>query len=198
MNMRDLMTSDGRERVKPEKNEWPFVIGGILLFFVTLFLYVYKFNLFSQTIDGGSLTKISLIFASIVGVLLSYVFSKGDDNMEKFRVYASVLFMCLLSFPLYAHILNHQGDADLIMQKEVTITKNDSFIHTQLEIPGSKAKPDGYYLYFNLDGKERYLRTDTPIFIDKDENSRVNLPVRKGMLGYQIIDAKILMNEHQQ
>lgn len=196
MNLRDLMEGDGRERVKPEKNEWPFVIAGILLFFVTLFLYVYKFNIFSQTIHGSSLIKRSLILGLIVGAILSYFFSRGDDRMESFRVYAAVLFMCLLAFPLYAHLINFGSDQYATTLTEVEIIKNDSHIHSQLDIPGKKAKPDGYYLHFLLDDERMYLRTDKAIFIDKSENSIVQLPIRKGRLGYGVIDTKALLDEH--
>ncbi len=192
--MQDFL-KDGRERVKPEKNEWPFVIGGILVFFITLFLYVLKFNIFSQTIQGGKLIKISLLLGAMFGLFLAYVFSRNDVGMEKFRVYAAILFMSLLAFPLYAHLINYGSSSNNILQKEIVISENDSFIHTQLDVPESKVKPDGYYLHFELEGKPMYLRTDDPILSEQGPGTRTTLPIRNGNLGFSVIETKILINE---
>lgn len=188
MDLRKLMDGSGEERVRPEKNEWPFVIGGILFFFITMFLYVIKFNIFSQTINGGRLSLISAIIAIVIGLVLSVLLSKDADEYERWRVFATVIFLCVLSFPLYAHLINNSLASSEIHNTEVEVLKNDSYIHSQMSIPLTKINSGGYYLHFDFNGKETYLRTDEPIFADNGEGSRISLPFKKGGLGFSILD----------
>lgn len=188
MDMRKLMDGSGEERVRPEKNEWPFVIGGILFFFITLFLYVIKFNIFSQTINGGKLSLYAALIAIVVGFLLAHILSKDADGYERWRVYAIVIFLCILSFPLYAHLVNKVLAASTTQSTEVEIIKNDSYIHSQMSIPLSKINSGGYYLHFDFEGKQTYLRTDEPVFPNKDAGSMISLPLKKGGFGFAILD----------
>jgi len=188
MDMRKLMDGSGEERVRPEKNEWPFVIGGILFFFITLFLYVIKFNVFSQTINGGKLTLISVILALMVGLFLATILSKDADEYERWRVFATVIFLCVLSFPLYAHLLNYYLASSEIHSTEVEVIKNDAYVHSQMSIPLTKLKASGYYLHFDFKEKETYLRTNEPIFPNQGKGSRISLPFKKGGLGFSILD----------
>lgn len=194
MDMRKLLDGSGEERVRPEKNEWPFVIAGILFFFITLFLYIIKFNVFSQTMNGGKLFLYSAILALLVGFILGRFFSKDADEYEKWRVFATVIFLCMLSFPLYAHLLNKGLASSSIQHQDVEIIKNDSYIHSQMSIPLSKINGGGYYLHFEFNNKATYLRTDEPIYADKGQGSIISLPFKKGGLGFSILDLKQIQN----
>lgn len=192
MDMRKLMDGSGEERVRPERNEWPFVIAGVLFLFTTLFLYVLKFNVFSQTMNGGRLTLISIIIAVVIGLILGKVFAVDADGYETWRVYAIAVFLCALSFPLYSHLLNRYLASSSVYEQQVEIIKNDSFIHSQMSIPLSKINAGGYYLHFSYEGKETFLRTDDPIFADQDKGAVVSLPLKKGGLGFSILEMKQL------
>ncbi len=170
------------------------------LFIVALILFFNKKYLFDTTFDVRYLVFKSMFFGVLIGGIIAFVLSKNyTDSIEKIRLWTAWTILPLLIAPILGVNINNMTTNSTAQTQNFTFVKEEPvYLLTGKTIIGKipmntgvkPLKPAHYITTFIRNNKEEKLKSFTELFSYKDPNSNINIDVKKGFLGYEIMVLK--------
>jgi len=175
------------------KEHLPKIILGILGFFVMIVLYTNEFSWYNNTFDRNSLIVTALILGILVGLGIGYRLQKPErETIDTFQTYIAAIVIAAILMPLLLSLTNRVLSFRGIMEEPVEFVKNEGYNANRFgKIP--QENPDGYYTFVIRKGAVVRLHTKQPIYQSATKGTIVSLPIKKGLLGYDIAYAHLLM-----
>ena len=186
----------GRNRMQFTKSEYAKGILGTILLLVPVVGYVFEFKHFSNTFGIESLIVRALVFGFVMGLLGGFYFSKNlKDGLEKLQMYVAFVFLGLLVIPLLASWINRALSSNQLVYETVVLERQQVYSQSRFGQVEGKLQTDGYYVFFIKDRKLERIKTSKLLFPkDTPKGTRVDLPIRKGGLGYDYF-VEIILKE---
>jgi hypothetical protein len=170
------------------------------LFIIALILFFNKKYLFDTTFDVRYLVFESMAFGVLLGGMVAFFLAKNyKDSIEKIRLWASWLILPMLITPILAININNLSSDTSANPQTFTFVKEDpvylitgkTIVGRIPMVEGSKPlKPAHFITTFIKDGKEEKLKSFTELFVYKEPNSPIDVAVKKGILGFEIMVLK--------
>ena len=183
----DLQTPyGGRNRMKFTRHEY---FGGILGTIVLILLvvgYAFELKYFSNTFNASSMVFRALGVGFVIGLLSGFYFSKNiKEPLEKFQIIVALMFAGLIVTPLLASWIN-RGFSSNIQYEPVELQEQQAFSQSRFGQLEGKMTVDGYYLFFIKNRKLERVKAKTLLFPkDTPKGTRVEIPIKKGGLGFE-------------
>ena len=95
-----------RERVKPAKGEWPYVVLGVFLFFGSIFLFVAEVDNFTFTTRLNLFLIVFGLIGLALAIGLSLYYGKGTKGVERARLTLLFVIFITLIVPVWGHFIN--------------------------------------------------------------------------------------------
>jgi hypothetical protein len=159
-------------------------LGGIILG------YVHEVPYFSNTFDIQYLFFRALFLGALVGVLLGWYFMrKMTDATDRIPVFLLCLVVCLVIFPLKVIFINHYFAKNTPLSIKVLFEKEEPLRTSRFGVAkNSLVTVDAFYVYFIKDGESDRIRSRTQSFRTVEKGQEIELPVKKGALGFDFVD----------
>lgn len=166
-------------------------LGGVVLFFGLIGLYVREFPVFTNTIGGSRLVLGALLFGAISGSAIVYGLRQRLTPWERHLPETGlILASCILFMPLFASLLNRAGGA-IEHQRFVFVSETPYLASNYGILLGEKIKPSGYRLTVKRENRlYRFQYKSQAYFPLTKPGDPVLLPVRKGLLGIGVVELR--------
>ena len=164
-------------------------LAGVLLLFLLIWLYTREFPVFTNTIGARNLVYGSMLVGGLLGGGILYAlrqrFMPWDRHLPEISM---ILMFCIVFSPLFASRLNRLG-GPMVYQSFEFVSEKPYFSSGYGILKGEKIKPSGYRLivkdrdraYLFQYKKQEYFPITQP-------GTRVQLPFRKGLLGFLVLE----------
>lgn len=175
----------GRNRMQLTKSEYAKGIFGALILISIVAGYTFEIRHFSNTFDVFSLVVRSLILGLVLGLLIGFYFSKHyKDALVKFQIIVAFVFAGLIVTPLLVSWVNRWG-ASKYQMEDVVYESQQIYSQSRFGKTERTMDVDGYYLFVVRNRQMKRLTIKEEIFGKKlDKGTIIQLPFRKGLLGY--------------
>ncbi len=184
--------ASGQHRIRPERKDiWKIVVGTIF-FIGSMILYALEFPQYSRTFEVESLIKWAMIFGGIVGLFVGHRFARSvKDSLEKIKIYLIFFALGVCFMPLWTSLSNRLLSPHPIQQEQVEFVELQAFKQSRFGLTKEDLEkglqPSGYYLFFVRNDRIERTQVKTPVFEDKKRSEMIDLPIKKGLWGYDII-----------
>ena len=166
------------------------IYGGLgLIFILLVVLYVFEFRVFDRTLEVKTLVIRSLLFGILPGAWLGYLFRRsGKDLTEKVQIYVFFILMSVLFMPLFGSLTNRMLSFRPVRTVQVELEGETPFYASRFGvIKGEKIEPTGFYTFFYYNGHLERLKSKQALFPGKERGDQVDLDLRKGLWGYDLV-----------
>lgn len=160
-----------------------------LLFPLVAGLYTLEFFHFGNTFELRHLFIVALLLGLSIGLFIAFRYQYYATNaVEHFQIFASSISLMLILMPLFMSLTNRLFAFEPIRQEQVELFKVEAIISDRFGIlVGEEIKPDVYYIFFIRDGELQRVKSDSPVFVDKQKGDMIDIPVLKGLWGYELV-----------
>lgn len=164
-------------------------LAGVLFFLAVVWLYTREFSVFGNTIGVRNLLIGSLFAGGLAGGGLLYGLRRRLTPWANHlpEVFTIVLFS-LLVMPLLVSLLNRTGGQ--VSHQPFEFVSETPYLSTSYGLlKGEKIKPSGYALRVKENGRLYRFQYKTQAYFPLTKpGETVLLPVRKGLLGFRVIE----------
>ncbi len=176
----------------PNENKSNFIKAalGTILVFGIMTLYVFEFAYLQNTFNAFKLIVGSLVVGFIIGLLLGQNFKKrfADEDERRVIAFGFPVLIALL-FPLMTSLVNRKLNFNPPKQEQVEFFRFEGYGGSRLGfVEGMEPGVDGYSIFFIRDKNIERIRSKQPHFKDKKEGEKINLPISKGVLGFEYVE----------
>jgi len=184
----------GGHRIKLKRHEYirAIIIGFCV--FAMLVIIAFEIKHFNNTFNVQSLVIASLVFAIIGGVILSYILTKDQPEMElltKLQIWVAVIVLSMVVMPPMANLTNRLLTFRSIQEVPVEYIKSDAFFSSRFgQLQGEQMDVSGYHIFIIKDGNLKRIKTKTDPYEGVENGTQILLPVRKGFFGYDYVVLK--------
>ncbi len=193
-------------RVKLSPREY-LIYGGLgLLLLLLVVSYGPEIRYYQRTLQAGKLMGYSVIGGAVLGVLLGFAFRQMLERrqgrrlaaLERMQAHIVAFLLCVFFAPLFGSWLNRlpaprqpQWETFIFFEEQPHASSRYGYLE------GEQIEPDGYYLY--VIREEKLYRFDLPRPVAKGlaKGSELSLPLRKGLLGFDVLDVEALLPDNQ-
>lgn len=157
------------------------------LFLGLVVLYAFEFKYFHNTFSASKLVFWSLCAGLLVGLFLASRFNKSAEDLTgTIQIYVFFIIMCMVFMPLLASLTNRWLDDDEVELREVEFVDEVPFFSSRYGImEGEKLEPTGYYCFFYHEANLERIKSDKPLFFERERGDNVEIFVKKGFLGFE-------------
>lgn len=165
--------------------------AAVILLFGLIWLYTREFPVFTNTIGTGKLVLGSMIFGALIsgGVLFGFRnrLSPAERHLPEI---ASTMVLSIVFMPLFASLINRAGGK--VSHESFEFVSEKPYISSNYGvIKGEKIKPSGIRLIVQEQGKQHLFQYKQQEYFPLTEpGERVMLPMRKGLLGFRVLEIK--------
>ena len=169
-------------------------LKGILIvaaIFGVIFGYAHEVEWYSNTFGIKALIFRSLAVGGILGGIVGWFLRKKATDLEdRMPIFIGCIIVGLAVFPIKAIWLNHFFADQTPLSKKVIFERETPIRGSRFGIIKGFKMPaaDGFYTYFLMDLEEQRVRSRQPIFPNVASGQTVELPLRQGLFGFQIVD----------
>ena len=165
------------------------ILGALLLFFV-ITLYALEFSHFSQTFNIKSLIFTALAIGFLIGCVLANTYRKKMvEQVDKMAVIFGSIILSMLIMPLVMSLSNRLLSFNKAVDKKYEFIKEEAFGSSRFGmVEGMNEDVDGYHIFFVRDGIYERIKSDKPLFDDVKKGTSINLPVKRGLFGWEFVD----------
>jgi len=176
-----------------DKKHIPKIVLGIVGFIIMIVLYTNEFSWYNNTFDRNGLVVTALILGVLVGLGIGYRFQKPErETIETFQIYIAAIIISAVLMPLVLSLTNRVLSFRGVMEEQVEFVKNEAFNASRFgKIP--QENPDGFYAFVIRKDNVIRLHTKQPIYENVEKGTIVSLPIKKGLLGYDIAYPHLLL-----
>jgi hypothetical protein len=121
-------------------------------------------------------------------VLIAFRLQKSaEDSVARMQIWAACLILCALFAPLVGSLINRLFSIRAAPQTFLFFDERPYASSRFGWIEGEKISPDGYYIFITRNGKLERIESKKPRFEGVERGAEVELPVRKGLLGFDVV-----------
>lgn len=158
-----------------------------VLFVALVIIYSFEFHWISNTINVHYLFIAFGLAGIVLGFWLSRKFTKDlKDRLEKIQISLLFIFLITAFSPLFGSLTNRLLSPNTIELQDFTFfeekPKGDFYV-----INKEPQKPEAYFIFAIKDGKMHRIKTGTKRFEHTIRGDKIQLPVKKGLWGLEII-----------
>ncbi|MEZ4955844.1 MAG: hypothetical protein R2825_19960 [Saprospiraceae bacterium] len=163
--------------------------GLAILVVIVLVFYVMEFGHLGNTLFATGLIKKSLVFALVIGIYLGWrLQSQGSEQVDKIRIWAACILLSLFFAPMVGSISNRVLSFGKITNKSFEFMEEKAFASSAYGfLKDETIEADGCYLFVFYEGAIHRLKRKQCIYWDRKRGDVINLPVKKGLWGYEIV-----------
>jgi hypothetical protein len=163
-----------------------FVLAGIIYGYVTQVPY------FSNTFGIQYLFFRFLFLGVLIGGIVGWFLSKkGETGIERAQIIIASILLCAAIAPLKGIYINHAFADDTPLSKKVIFEKEEALRTSRFGVrKNAIPEPDAYYVHFNMDNTMQRIRSKNPSFKNIEKGTEIELPVKKGILGFDFVEIK--------
>jgi hypothetical protein len=154
--------------------------------------YVLEFHWLGNTFEAGKLAAYSTLAALLLGAFLGWKFhKKGEEQVDKIRIWAACLIIPTVFAPLLGSWSNRLLSPYPSGQRQFEFFEEKPYAQSRFGfIEGETITPDGYYVFVFYNNELQRIRSKDPLFQGKQRGEMVELPVRKGLWGFETVLVK--------
>lgn len=151
--------------------------------------YVFEFRWMENTFEVRKLVWGSVVTGIFLGTLVTWRWQKNvDDSVAKMQLWAACLLLPAMFAPLFGSLANRLLSTRPAQIEEFIFHEEKAFAASPFGFfKGEKIAPDGYYIFFNRNGKLERIESDRPRFEDIERGTTIELPVKKGLFGFEFV-----------
>ncbi len=185
------------------------VYGGIGLSLMALVIaYGPEFEKLGHTLDAGKLIAWSALGGLLSGLALGFVLRAVLEKrrgypfepLERFQIVAITLLLCVFFAPLFGSWLNRGLASQEVEWKPFVFYKESGFYANRYGLlKGESLETTAYHLdVFDQDIEHSYRFTlSKPVAEGLRQGADIQLPLRRGFLGFYIFDESLLSADNQ-
>ena len=162
----------------------------VLLLVLLIVFYVIEFDYIGNTIGFNHLVVKSLVVAFFAGILLGLHFQKkGKEQVDRIRIWSASLLLPLFFAPWLGSLTNRMMPRNAVIVKSFEFVEERPFAASAYGfLQGETVEEDGCYLFVYYEGEIHRLKRKKCEFHDRENGDVIDLPVRKGLWGYEVVD----------
>jgi hypothetical protein len=167
-------------------------ILGVVGFLLIAAGYAFQIPVFSNTFDSMYLFFRALLFGGVTGFVVGrFLKDRSELPEEKIGILLGCIFAGLIIFPLLAIMSNKMISWGEPLSIKVKYMRTEQLISSRFGmVKNMNDNVDAVYTHFIKDGEMLRIRTKKPIFEDVERGVEVELPVKKGLWGFYVVDVK--------
>ena len=168
-----------------------FAAAAVLLFFGLVWLYTREFPVFSNTIGVRTLVLASCVAGILAGSGMIYTLRHRLTPWDKHLPEVGIILAFPIIFaPLLGSLINRAGGSR--EHQSFEFISEQAFISSNYGLlKGEKIKPTGYSIYVKEgDRLLRFQYKSQAYYPITRRGEAVLLPVRKGLLGFRVVELK--------
>ncbi len=194
----------GRIKLKPR--DYLIYGGGGLLLLALAASYGFEIKWYKRIMYPGRLLAYAALGGALSGIGIGFALrqmlerrrAKPFSSLERLQLHLIVFLLCLFFSPLFGSWINRglalrpaQWETFIFYEEQPYASSRYGYMK------GEQVKPDGYYLYVLRDGQLH--RFDLPQSLAKglERGTDISLPMRKGVLGSDVLDVSLLFVDNQ-
>lgn len=160
-----------------------FVIAAVIYGYVTQVPY------FSNTFNVQYLFFRFLFFGALIGGIIGWFLSKkAASGIERVQLILATVLLSAVMAPLVGIYINHAFAEKPPLSKKAIFQKEEALRTSRFGVRKNIIpEPDAYYVHFLMDGEPHRIRTKNASFKNIEKGSEIELPVRKGVLGFDFV-----------
>jgi hypothetical protein len=166
-------------------------IGVVIFLAVLIGGYIEELHYFYVTFDIHLLFNRAFFAGLLLGGASGWWVAKRkvNDPIERFQWFSIFVLLGSSLLPLLAIFANHALAAEKVENLPIVFLKEEGRLVSQIGITqGQSMKMDYYITYFLKDQAVEQIRSKIPLFPQIEENTPVDLPIKKGFLGFTFAD----------
>lgn len=162
---------------------------GVFVLIGLIIGYSFEFEYLSNTIKATHLVVPAMIIGAMCGGLLAKHFSETEkSDVGRIRWWVLMIVLCTLFAPLFASWINRLPLSSTQKQMTVEFLEEKPFAQERFGIEkGKKIKPDGYFIFVNINGEIVRFRAANQQFEGKKRGDLVQLTIHPGNLGFDFV-----------
>ncbi|MCB0531923.1 MAG: hypothetical protein H6574_02410 [Lewinellaceae bacterium] len=165
--------------------------GLVIAFGVLIWLYTREFAVFTNTIGAGNLVLGAMVAGILLAAVALYAFRQRLQPWDRHvPEIATALVFTTLFAPLFASLINRAGGP--VEHQSFEFVSEIPYLSSNYGLlKGEKIKPSGIRLQVKEAGKlYRFQYKMQPYFPITEPGERILLPMRKGLLGFRVLQLK--------
>jgi hypothetical protein len=167
-------------------------ILGVVCFLLVAGGYAFQIPVFSNTFDSMYLFFRALLVGGVTGFVVGrFLKDRSELPEEKIGILLGCIFAGLIVFPLIAIISNKNISFSDPLSIKVKYMRTEQLISSRFGmVKNMNDNVDAVYTHFIKDGEALRIRTKKPIFDGVERGTEVELPIRKGLWGFYVVNVK--------
>jgi ABC-type transport system involved in multi-copper enzyme maturation permease subunit len=167
-------------------------ILGVVIFLLIAAGYAFQIPVFSNTFDSMYLFFRALLFGGVVGFVVGrFLKDRSELPEEKIGIMLGCIFASCIIFPLIAIVSNKNITLGETTNIKVKYMRTEQLITSRFGVVKNMSdNVDAVYTHFIRDGEAMRIRTKKPIFDDVEKGAEVEIPIKKGLWGFYVVDVK--------
>ena len=167
------------------------IAAWLLVFFLVFLIacYVHEFDYIGNTIHYQSLIWKSLAIAFISGNFLGwYLHQRGEEQVDRIRIWSAAVLLPLFFAPWLGSFTNRAFIGKPVNTRTMEFLEERPFAASAYGfLKDEEIKEDGCYLFVFYKNNIHRLKRPSCEFYEKLNGDQIELPVRKGLWGYEFI-----------
>ena len=176
-----------RKRIKPAKEEWPYVVLGVFLFFGTIFLFVTEIDNFLFTTHLNFFVILFSILGLLLAIGLSVHYGKGTKGIERAKLTLLFVIFVTLIVPVWAHFINrmivirsHNENVEVFENSLDGLTLNPRLVEA--------AQEKGFDLFLVHQQKLLKIKSRREEHLTIKEGDHIEITLCRGIFGFEFVD----------
>ena len=134
----------------------------------------------------------ALLIGGVAGFVVGrYLKDRTELPEERIGILVGCVIVGMVIFPLIAIISNRKISIGEPLSMKVKYMRREQITTNRFGvIKNAQDNVDAVYTYFLKDNEPQRIRTKKVIFEDADKGTEVELPVKKGLWGFYVVDVK--------
>jgi hypothetical protein len=126
----------------------------------------------------------------VAGILLRWLFNKYvASSVTRLQLWAACLLLPALFAPLFGSWGNRLPAPYPAKPVSFEFFQEKPFAASRFGfLEGEKIEPSGYYVFIIRNGKIERLRSKISRFGNLERGATIQLPVKKGLFGYEVVE----------
>lgn len=184
----DLYPPKLSRKAKVEKIHKLFFYGSQVLFYCAIFFHLGISWWTRDTIFAERLIMISFLFGLVIAAIVTLIIylrkpSIYYESTRRLTVHFGIFFGISLLFSALAIFTNHLISDNIISCNIYTVEQKSKI--------GRYNSP---WIYITIENKKERLKISSKLYDSLDENGKVNICTKKGLLGYRFVDEIKIVN----
>lgn len=179
----------GGNRYKLNKMERMIGLGTVFGVLLLIVLFVFEIPHFNRTFYVGRMVVASMVIGLIIGSICGWIIAQRvDGTVEKASAFLLTMIPTILFMPTVVSISNRIISFSDVQKETVELVSVDGRIKERFGLlKNEEAKIGNYDIFFIRDNQVEKISTPVNMFPNAEEGDLVQIPVRKGLWGFEYI-----------